>query len=117
MRLITSSLEELQNEVLPGASTSLQGDDSLLFESNQIFIANENITMAKLHQLMYSNRGCYLNILDEVEGLFRSLEVNGGPDAKDRRTWLSLYNGSSWARSTKQGRCNMSTTRLNYTGT
>ena len=63
-----------------------------------MFIANENITMAKLHQLIYSKTSCYLNIVDKVEGVFASLRVKDGPDAKDRPTWPFLYNGSSWTK-------------------
>ena len=83
----------------------------------RLFVANESITMPKLHSVMRANEGSYLSIMDEIEGLFKSLDSCGGPDYKDRRTWLSLHTGMSWARSTSAGRKSVENTRLNYTGT
>jgi len=59
----------------------------------------------------------YLNILDEIEGLFECLENKGRPDSLDRRVWLTLSDGGSWARNSKQSLQEIEETRLNYTGT
>lgn len=120
MQIITSSLEEVEKGLGPEFSNNYSqesaGSSKQEIELHPIFIANETVTMAKLHSLMEKNKGVYLNIMDEIEGLFKSLEINTGPDAKDRRTWLSLYNGHGWSWATENGRVNIPTTRLNYTG-
>lgn len=90
--------------------------DTTFVEGSRIFCSNETITTAKLHDQLGRNDGIYLNLLDEVEGLFESLDVKGRPDSLDRRVWLSLYNGASWTRSNKSGVSELTSTRLNYTG-
>lgn len=106
--------QQVQAEVNPKSQT-FNADESRL-EGNQLYVANESVTMPKLHSLMMNNNGVYLTILDEVEGLLKSLDSTSGPDTKDRRTWLSLHNGMPWSRSSISGRKVMHTTRLNYTG-
>jgi len=51
--------------------------------------------MAKLHEQLSTNNGTCLNILDEIEGLFKYLENKGRPDSLDRRIWLILSGGGS----------------------
>ena len=69
-----------------------------------------------MHEQLTLNDGVYLNLIDEVEGLFESLDSKGTPDSLDRRVWLSLFNGTSWARNSKFGLKELDVTRLNYTG-
>ena len=117
MMAIIRSLEAVEKSIIQTQSTPNTEDmNSTLIEGNQLYVANETVTMPKLHNLMMANSGVYLAIFDEVEGLFKSLEASGGPDAKDRRTWLSLHSGMPWARTSSKGRNTISDSRLNYTG-
>lgn len=119
MKVLTRSLEKLQESLETTRATPLSAagpDASFCDDGCRLFTANETITMAKLHSLMLTSGGAYLTIADEIEGLLRSLDATGGPDAKDRRMWLALYNGCQWARSSQTGRRIIQNTRLNYTG-
>ena len=82
----------------------------------KLWCANQTITMAKLHEQLSNNDGVYLNLIDEIEGLFEALDNKNRPDLMDRRMWLSLNSGSSWGRSTNKGFRDVPETRLNYTG-
>ena len=82
----------------------------------RVFCSNETITMPKLHEQLSKNDGVYLNLLDEIEGLFESLDSKEQPDSLDIRIWLSLYNGASWSRNSKSGLKELKTARLSYTG-
>jgi hypothetical protein len=35
----------------------------------RLYVANETITMAKLHDELLESNGCYLSLLDEIEGI------------------------------------------------
>lgn len=98
------------------SSSTNFANESHCDEGNQLFNANETITMVKLHGLMYFNNGVHLSIHDEIDGLFKTLDGTGGPDCKDRKQWLSLHAGMPWCRSSTSGRRNIAETRLNYTG-
>ena len=95
-------------------STEVDGNGSLL-ETNNLFTCNETITTSKLSDQLVKNDGVYLNILDEIEGLFEALEGKTR-EALDRRMWLSLNTGCPWTRSTTQSSRSVDATRLNYTG-
>ena len=43
--------------------------------ASRVFSSNETITTAKLHEQLSLNDGVYLNLIDEIEGLFESLEA------------------------------------------
>ena len=49
-------------------------------------------------------------------GLLESLESTNRPDSKDKKPWLKLHGGKEWGRDTKARTCNISATRVNYTG-
>lgn len=97
-------------------STSTPRCNTSTAETSGFFCSNETITMARLHSQLAENSGTYLNLMEEIERLFESLESSSRPDAKDRAAWLSLYSGSSWCSNTKRGRVELPVTRLNYTG-
>lgn len=120
MDLIIENLEIVEESLPPPvdtqASAGTQHSVGDVEDDHPIFVSSETITMAKLHSLMHQNSGVYLNIIDEEESMFKSLETTSGHDTKDRTTWLTLFNGKNWTRSTKAGRKHISHTRLNYTG-
>ena len=66
MRLIISSLEEVESGIIPETDSSQSQDISMEVQEHPLFISNESVTMAKLHSLMGNNNGVYLNIIDEV---------------------------------------------------
>ena len=53
------------------------------------FSIHETITIAKIADQLVRNDGVYLNLLDEIRGLFQSLEEKSR-DNNDQPLWLSV---------------------------
>ena len=98
----------------PAADLSIAGSEMRVTSSN-LFSLNETITTPKLADRLMENDGEYLGLMDEIEGLFESLEGKSR-EVLDRRFWLSLNTGSSVTRSTSKKVSSLPATRLNYTG-
>ena len=84
-------------------------------ELRSLFGINETVTTARLADQLCANDGVYLNLIDEIEGLFNSLDSKGR-ETLDRRLWLSLNTRSQVTRSTRLHSTVIEDTSLNYTG-
>lgn len=112
---VSSSQDDI---VLPDGNTpQSQASQAVLRKTGfSIFRSNETITMAKLHDTLLHNQGCYLSLADEMEWMFDALDGKARHDSLDRQIWLSLYGGGSWSRASRASQKTLSSTRLNYTG-
>ena len=61
------------------------------------FSVNETKTTAKLAVYLLKDDGMHLNLLDEIEELFQSLEGKSG-DNLNQYLWLSLLDGTDVTR-------------------
>lgn len=109
MKCITNGLKALQ------AAVWSDDPDCSILDTAPLFCSNETITTSKLSDQLVKNDGVYLNIIDEIEGLFEALEGKTR-ETIDRRMWLSLNTGAAWSRSTIQSTRSVEATRMNYTG-
>ena len=117
LKCIISALKSVQDDLKLTASAddSIDSQTSLTTDGAGLYSLNESITTAKLADQLVTNDGVYLNLLDEIEGLFETLEGKSR-DHLDRRLWLSLHTGSAVTRSTRRQSVVIDHTRLNYTG-
>lgn len=114
MKCLLNALKTVQANVhIEQLNNSINNPDLLSgVAPGALFSANETITTARL----CCSQGVYLNLIDEIEGLFETLEGKSR-DHLDRRLWLSLNTGAPVTRSTSQRVTTVEETRLNYTGT
>ena len=120
LRCIVNALKKLESTLkVTGTVTPSEQDTSsqslLTGELRSLFGINETVTTARLADQLCANDGVYLNLIDEIEGLFDSLDGKGR-ETLDRRLWLSLNTGSQVTRSTRHHSTVIEDTRLNYTG-
>lgn len=120
LKCIVNALKKVQDIVKAGVildEASQTADTTILSSQppNSLFSVNETMTTSKLAQQLSSNNGIYLNVIDEVEGLFESLESKTR-EVLNRQLWLRLHGGSSVHRSTCKANVDIPTTRMNYCG-
>ena len=117
LKCIVKALKSVREElnITPTADESMPSQ-TLTTDHGGLFSVNETITTAKLADQLVRNDGVYLNLLDEIEGLFQSFEGKSR-DNLDRPLWLSLHDGTDVTRSSRQRTISVPETRLNYTGT
>ena len=75
LKCIVKALKSVREElnITPTADESMTSQ-TLTTDHGGLFSVNETITTAKLADQLVRNDGVYLNLLDEIEGLFQSLE-------------------------------------------
>lgn len=116
MKCLLRALKAVQDKVtLQSNDVSVHSENLSSSELGSLYSANETITTPRLAAQLCSNNGVYLNLLDEIEGLFESLDGKTR-EHLDRRLWLSLNTGAPVTRSTTNKVITVDETRLNYTG-
>lgn len=118
LSVICEALKKIpvDEDALPISQTSTPSNSHRNVATKRLFVNNETITTAKLHEELVVNDGVYLSLLDEIDWLFDAVDGRNRPDGIDRRMWLSLYGGSSKGRNTARSSSIIDETRLNYTG-
>lgn len=115
MKYLLKALKAVQDTISTVTETSLSGDVLASSAPGALYSANETITTPRLAAQLCANDGVYLNLIDEIEGLFETLDGKSR-DNLDRRLWLSLNTGAPVTRATSNKILTVDETRLNYTG-